>query len=42
MLNYSKDQVIYINEDDIMGYDIEDDEILINGSLMYIRITVVD
>ena len=37
-----KDQVIYIDKDDIIGYDIEDDEILINGSLMYMRITVVD
>lgn len=39
---HCKDQVIYMDKDDIVGYDIIDNEILINGSLMYMRITVVD
>lgn len=38
---HCKDQVIYIDKDDVVSYNITDNEITIDGSLMRMRITAI-
>lgn len=38
---HCKDQVIYIDKDDVVSYSITDNEITIDGSLMHMRVTVM-
>lgn len=37
-----KEQAIYIDENDIVGYEINENEVIINGDLMGIRIVLLD
>lgn len=39
---HCNDQIIYIEKNDVLGYNITDNEIAINGSLMNIKITLMD